>query len=143
VLRIRVKKTGKELEVTLNRAAKEAIEFYLGKIAPKMIWKLGLKEETLQASHNRYLFDGRIDGRPLTYQAVSKRIKNLCRSVGLTTESFGVGTLRKTWGYQARKLGIPIEIITEKLGHATQRQTKLYLGITRDEVAEVEKKVVL
>jgi integrase len=47
--------------------------------------------------------------------------------------------LRKTWGYMARKYrGTPIELIQEKLGHASPAVTRRYIGITSDEIENVD-----
>jgi len=63
--------------------------------------------------------------------------------VGLTGR-YGGHTLRKTWGYMARKYhGIPIELIQEKLGHTTPAVTRRYIGITDDEITDVENRVNL
>ena len=56
-------------------------------------------------------------------------IKNWCKEVGLDSKIIGTHTLRKTWGYQARKKGITIEQISEKLGHRSSIVTKRYIGI--------------
>lgn len=64
--------------------------------------------------------------------------------VGLTRAPHGCHTLRKTWGYQARKtFGIPIELIQAKYGHRSPAVTKQYIGITEDEIDTVEAKVNL
>lgn len=55
----------------------------------------------------------------------------------------GTHSLRKTWGYQARKAGIDLSIIHKKLGHRTPGITKRYIGITDDEVHQVERKFCL
>ncbi len=52
--------------------------------------------------------------------------------------------MRKTWGYMARKYhGITIELIQEKLGHTTPAVTRRYIGITDDEIEDVENRVNL
>ncbi len=43
-------------------------------------------------------------------------------------------TLRKTWGYQARKNDVSIEIIQHKLNHSNIKTTERYLWITLEEV---------
>jgi integrase len=60
-------------------------------------------------------------------------ISEMCQAVGLTG-NYGTHTLRKTWGYQARLSGVPMEIIMEKLNHTSFAMTKRYLGITDDEL---------
>lgn len=49
---------------------------------------------------------------------------------------FGTHSLRKSWGYQARKNDVPLEVIQNKLNHASLRVTERYLGITTDEIGK-------
>ena len=64
-------------------------------------------------------------------------------SFGLEGERYGTHALRKTWGYQARKKGITIEQISEKLGHRSSIVTKRYIGINQDEINKIEDEVCL
>lgn len=48
--------------------------------------------------------------------------------------NFWTHTLRKTWGYQARKNDISIDIIQSKLNHSNLKTTERYLWITAEEV---------
>ena len=71
-------------------------------------------------------------------------IKKWIEAVGLDPASYGTHTLRKTWGYHARKnFGIPIELISEKLDHSSNAVTKRYIGISQEEINNIEKKVCL
>ncbi len=69
--------------------------------------------------------------------------QNWCKEVGLDSKRIGTHTLRKTWGYQARKKGITIEQISEKLGHRSSIVTKRYIGINQDEINKIEDEVCL
>jgi len=62
--------------------------------------------------------------------------------VGLKGE-YGCHTLRKTFGYQGWQMGISTELLQEKLGHRSPEVTRRYIGITRDEIRDVEWKVNL
>lgn len=50
--------------------------------------------------------------------------------------NFWTHTLRKTWGYQARKNDVPLEIIQHKLQHSSLKITERYLWITTEEVGK-------
>jgi integrase len=52
-------------------------------------------------------------------------------------------TLRKTWGYHARMSGVDLALIMHKLNHNSLAYTKLYIGITDDELADVARKLNL
>ncbi|MCI0711985.1 MAG: hypothetical protein L0154_17660 [Chloroflexi bacterium] len=51
--------------------------------------------------------------------------------------NYGTHTLRKTWGYHARKNGVELALIMHKLNHNSLAYTKRYLGITDDELEAV------
>jgi integrase len=58
-------------------------------------------------------------------------------------DRIGTHSLRKTWGYQARKSGVPLELIQAKLGHSSPGVTRRYIGITADEIESMENRVTL
>jgi len=71
-------------------------------------------------------------------------IKRWVKAVGLDPSNYGTHTLRKTWGYHSRKnFGIPIELISEKLGHRSNAVTKRYIGISQEEINSIEQRVCL
>ncbi len=74
--------------------------------------------------------------RPLTRFQAWRLITEMCSTVGLAG-NYGTHTLRKTWGYQARQNGVPLELIMHKLNHSNIAMTKRYLGITGDELRAV------
>ena len=74
---------------------------------------------------------------------VYRLINRWCEDVGLTQGRYGTHTLRKTWGYQARKQGVSIELIQAKLGHLSPAITCRYIGITDEEIGEIENRVEL
>ncbi|MBA7535907.1 hypothetical protein ES705_28166 [subsurface metagenome] len=51
--------------------------------------------------------------------------------------------MRKTWGWMAYKMGIDIQIISEKLGHKSERVTRRYIGVNQEAVNDVEKQICL
>jgi len=121
-LYIRSQKTNRSHRILLNDSCREALEFLWEREGP---------------------FEERERLFPWTRQHVWRLINRWCREVGLTGR-YGGHTLRKTWGYMARKYhGIPIELIQEKLGHTTPAVTRRYIGITDDEIEAVENRVNL
>lgn len=52
-------------------------------------------------------------------------------------------TLRKTWGYHARRQGLDLALIMHKLKHSSLAYTKRYLGITDDELEAVARRLNL
>jgi len=121
-LYIRSQKTNKPHRILLNEACQEALAFLWEKQGPFK-------------PHER-LF-------PWTRQHAWRLVNRWCREVGLTGR-YGGHTLRKTWGYMARKFhGVPIELIQSKLGHRSPTVTQRYIGITDDEIEDTERRVIL
>ncbi len=128
-LRLRESKTGREAAVTLNDTTREALSAYL---------------DTRDASHDGApLFPGRGHDKPLHRVSVHRLINQWIHDVGLNGGSYGAHSLRKSWGYHARKQGVPIELIQAKLGHRSPAVTRRYIGVSRDEIADVESQVTL
>ena len=125
---IRESKTKKERRITINSSARDAIEFYFSKV--------GFPES------DAFLFKSLRSDRALDSVQAWRMIKSWCNAVGVK-DRVGTHTLRKTWGYHARKRGVPIELIQAKFGHSSPSVTRRYLGITADEVAEVENAVCI
>jgi integrase len=125
---IKEEKRGKRNVVTINVSIQEALRKYLAAYP-------GIVKDP-----NHYLFFStkRADydfTRRITRERAWQLVSEMCHSVGLSG-NYGTHTLRKTWGYHARRNGIPMEIIMEKLNHTSFAFTKRYLGITDDELKE-------
>ena len=128
-LHLREQKTKKEKKIKINRAVKEALEYYFKKASV--------------TDPDNYLFTSYRSNQKLDRIRVWQMIKSWCKEVGLESKRIGTHTLRKTWGYQARKKGITIEQISEKLGHRSSIVTKRYIGINQDEINRIEDEVCL
>lgn len=120
---IREKKTGKVRGVVLNKDCLEAIKGYLA-------LRLG-------GADNEPLFRSQRGDKALSPIAINRLVKAWCSSINLKG-NYGAHSLRKTWGYHQRvafKVDIPTLMMA--FGHATQRQTLKYLGISDQEVRNV------
>ncbi len=125
---IREGKTNRDAKITINDSAKEALTWYFDKV--------GYPEA------DQWLFKSLRSDKPLDKVRAWALMKSWCEAVGVK-ERCGTHTLRKTWGYQARQKGIPIELIQAKFGHSSPAITRRYIGITADEIAAVEDQVCL
>ena len=125
---IREGKTGKAKRIKINGTAKEAIQWYFGKV--------GYPES------DSYLFPSLRSQGPVDAVRVWTLMKAWCEAVGIK-ERIGTHSLRKTWGYHARMKGVPLELIQAKFGHSSPAVTRRYIGITADEIAAIEDKVCL
>jgi integrase len=129
-LYMRVKKTGREIKIAINEAMREAIEYFISKAK---IY-----------SPNQYLFKSKRSDKPLDNVALFYLIKKWTEAVGLVNERYSAHSLRKTWGYQARKYhGASIDMISEKLGHRSSNVTKRYIGIDQEEINKMEEEICI
>lgn len=124
---IKEKKTGRPAKIYLNNTVKEALIYYLNK-------SKGIDPDS-------YLFKSERSNKRLDRVRAWGLIQEWTRAVGLEGERYGTHTLRKTWGYQARKQNLSIEQISEKLGHKSVTVTRHYIGISQEEINQVEKEV--
>jgi site-specific recombinase XerD len=124
---IKEQKTGRNAKIYLNEVIKQALENFF---------------ESIKAiDPDRYLFKSERSNKPLERVRVWVMIQDWVKEAGLEGERYGTHSLRKTWGYQARKQGASIEQISEKLGHKSVTVTKRYLGINQEEINNLEKEI--
>jgi integrase len=124
----RVKKTKREIKITINKAMREAIKYYLSKA--KVF------------NPDQYIFKSKRSDKQISNVALFYLIKKWTKAVGLVNERYSAHSLRKTWGYQARKYhGASIEMISEKLGHRSTKVTKRYIGIDQEEINKMEEEI--
>ncbi len=74
---------------------------------------------------------GRLGGMRAT--ALDRRKDHM---VDLSGIRFGHHTLRRTWGRELWKAGVPVETISEMMGHSETKTTLRYLGINFDDQGE-------
>lgn len=128
-------KRGKRREVEINDSMREILAFYLNAYS------------AMTQNPNFYVFFSTRAGdynhsKPLSRTQAWKLIADICKDVGLSG-NFGTHTLRKTWGYHARKQGEDLATIMHMLNHSNLATTKRYLGITDDELRDVAKRLNL
>lgn len=126
---IEEQKTGKDKKIWLNKNALEGLQRLLE----------GLRCPAPQ----EYIFRSREgDNRPITRYMAGKIVKEAAQAVGIK-ESIGCHSLRKTFGYHSWKKGVPLPVLMELYNHSNQAITKLYLGISQDDIDEVYRMVEL
>ena len=118
----------KYLYTRVKKTMKEAINYYLSKAQV--------------FNPDQYLFKSKRSDKPIDNVALFYLIKKWTKEVGLVNERYSAHSLRKTWGYQARKYhNASIEMISEKLGHRSTKVTKRYIGIDQEEVNKMEEEI--
>ena len=88
------------------------------------------------------LFLSQRNGKAICVTSVHRLVKAWCAQINLRG-NYGSHTLRKTWGYQAWRVGIDLPRITIIYNHTSQKQTLQYLCIQEKEIQEVYLKVEL
>ncbi|MQY58199.1 MAG: tyrosine-type recombinase/integrase [Clostridia bacterium] len=125
---LKEKKTNKPKKVKINKAAKEAVDFYFKKEKPY--------------DPDQFLFRAERSGNQLNRIRVWEMMKEWCEEAGVK-QKVGSHTFRKSWGFHARKQGEPIELIQKRFGHSSPSTTLLYIGIISEEIEDLEDRVCL
>ncbi len=123
------KKTKKKNTIALNKGIIEALEL--------------LKRKEKDISPDRYIFVSQKGvNTPITRQCAYTIIKRAGKKLGFE-ETIACHSLRKTFGYQAWKKGVPPALLMSIYNHSSYEVTKRYLGISQDERDQVFMKVIL
>ncbi len=128
-IHLKEQKTKRQVKIKLNNTVKEALNYFLDKARI--------------TDPEQYLFKSERGNRALDRIRAWSLIQKWTKEVGLESERYGTHTLRKTWGYQARKQGVSIEKINEKLGHKSVIVTKRYIGISQEEINLLEEEICI
>lgn len=116
-------KTHKQNIIPLNPEAKRALELLKGSIS------------TLKPYH--CIFKSRIgENRPIGRSRAFNIIKNAVKELNIEG-SISCHSLRKTFGYQAWRKGVPPALIMSIYNHSSLAVTKRYLSIDQDDKDEV------
>jgi len=124
---VKERKTKRQAKIYINDTVKEALNYFL--------------DTSKGADPDSYLFKSERSNRKLDRVRTWGLIQKWTKEAGLEGERYGTHTLRKTWGYQARMQGASIEQISEKLGHKSVTVTRRYIGISQEEINQIEKEV--
>lgn len=112
-------KTGKINTVALNVAIIEALELQ--------------RREEKYFEQDIFLFKSRKgENQPITRVRAYTVIKEAVSELGLE-DNISCHSLRKTFGYQAWKNGVPPALLMSIYNHSSYEITKRYLGISQDE----------
>ena len=127
ILELKQSKNRKHGRVILNKAAIEAIQYYLNN-DERFKYRRPHEDDC-------YLFCTR-QSDVLKVPVLINMVKDWCRSAGLQG-NYGSHTLRKTWGYWQYKNDTPLPVLMEAYGHSSQQQTLAYMCIESKEVEAV------
>lgn len=124
-------KTGKDTRILINPAARREINrLTAGRPA----------EEFLLQSREK---DRKTGGpKAITRQRAWQIINKICHAAGVK-DRIGCHTLRKTFGYHYYKMTGDVVSLQRILGHNSQRDTLVYIGVIQDEIDESLRKFKL
>ncbi len=121
-------------EVMAFRTTVEVRERKTGKrkvfpLSPPVASVLG---EWRRANRGEWIFSAPNGPRPISRVHAWRVLHRAAERAGIV----GIGThsLRKTWGYHARRSGVPLALIMSALNHSSEAVTLRYLGFTDEEV---------
>jgi len=115
------KKTNKRRTITLNDSAKKAICDYIKGLSP-----------------DQYLFKSRKGNEPIDRIQAYRILNDAAHKAGIKG-NIGTHTLRKTFGYWSYKNGVDISLLQKVFNHSSPAITLSYIGITREDIADVYK----
>ena len=124
VLRVREQKTGKEVRIELNDQVRGPLNYYFKHSRPLEL--------------DQFLFTAKRSQNPISRIRVHQILKKAAKAVGIEAP-ISCHSARKSYGYHKRQEGWPIELIQARLGHASPSVTRRYIGISADEVAQLDK----
>lgn len=125
---LREQKTRKQNMVALNCHLKEILNTYMKSRSP---------------APEDYIFTKTTDyTRPLSRSQAFRIMKKAAEET-LHTSCISCHSLRKTFGYQAWKQGVPPALLMDIFNHSSYGVTKKYLGIEQDERDSIFMKIDL
>lgn len=116
------KKTQKNNTVAINNAIMEALDM--------------LRNNDLPSSELYIFTSQKGENQPITRNRAFTIIKGAADTLGFE-DNISCHSLRKTFGYQAWKQGVPPALLMSIYNHSSYEITKRYLGISQDERDEV------
>lgn len=121
-IKLTEQKTGKTNIIALNQAVTGSLEEF---------------RQICHSSQEDYIFQSRTGvNRPITRSQAYRIINRAAKDIGLEG-NISCHSLRKTFGYQAWKKGVPPAVIMEIYNHTSLEITKRYLAIDQDDKDEV------
>jgi site-specific recombinase XerD len=85
----------------------------------------------------RYLFEGKIIGQPISLSTIRIVFRNACKKTGINKQAT-VHSLRHSFATHLLESGVNLKIIQSLLGHSSLRTTSIYLHVTRFDLALIK-----
>jgi site-specific recombinase XerD len=84
----------------------------------------------------RYLFEGKRQGQPISRETIQVVFKQACKKTGINKLAT-VHSLRHSFATHLLENGVNLKIIQSLLGHSSLRTTSIYLHVTRFDLASI------
>ena len=125
-------KTDTHRQVDFNEEAVKAIQLYL---------------ESPTGPSDGYLFSGKGKDDKMAVRSMIRLVDSWFKAEPLlqkTGKNYGTHTLRKTFGYHARRYGkVPLALLRKVFGHSSEAITERYIGIQNEEIKSVYQSISL
>jgi integrase len=119
------KKTGKRRIVTVNPALKELAEFVI---------------QRTNVSTNNFISANR-EGKPMSIQYFNRKLCTILKECNVVTQNYSSHLLRKSFGKRVWEINNKSEasliMLSKIFNHSSISITRLYLGITSEEISSV------
>lgn len=125
-------KTGKTRKIYFNKGVRERISNLYSKISP---------------TEDGLIFENEKTGKPITIQCVNQKLKMFKMRYRLRIGNFSTHTFRKTFGRYVYELNNrssdSLILLNQIFKHANLEITKIYIGITQDEINQIYSSIKL
>lgn len=130
ILTYQRKKTGQKLSVEWESCMQKLVEKYQQEDSPYLLSILSEKGEDPRKQYQRALSN------------INHNLKNLGKQIGLKAP-LTMYVSRHTWASVARKMDIPLSVISEGLGHDNEVTTLIYLSTVGTEAVDNANKKII
>ncbi len=128
-------KTEKFRKITLNEYLQRKIDRIYKKLQMSNLRSIKVR------SPEEFVFKNKYGIKPISVQYVNFRLKEICKRHRVRAENISSHSLRKSFGRRVWEMDNysdrSLILLSEILNHANVRVTKRYLGIRKEEIADV------
>ncbi len=127
------RKTGQQLTVRIEPCMDRIIRLYMKETAASPYVFPIITATSVELAYRQYQF-------ALNYH--NRKLKHLGLAIGerLSLSSY---TARHTWATAARRHNVPLPVISEAMGHASEKTTRIYLASLENSVIDEANKVIV
>lgn len=126
-------KTGEPLSVKITTELNLILKYYVHEEMENEDFLFPIGYDGSQNNYKHYLSHRR---------RINKQLKVIAADAGIK-ENFTTYSIRHSWATIAKYMGVPIEVISEGLGHNSLRTTEIYLKNFHDDVLDKANEMIV